>query len=448
MKKTQDEIDKEVLEEVFSTKGIIEKNVLQKKICKGNDTNKKYLKKIYNALLEIGIIDISDKLNKDYRDILEFRKKKKSKIILEITPHIQRFYKDYIKATSRASNSLKQEYSEYEDSKNYKIGRNETYEEREKLYGEHIYLLANHVRESLYALINNKQPEHIKKDHEVISDPLEDKNRQLINRLAFKNVVNIILRNDLKEINDKSILEIVRYWYYRDADINANKGIGDERRNYRENDIDRELKKLYKDESEENLIIIEKFHSIPNYVLLKVLNYARRKKISFDYKYLDLLKKFDNEVSKKDSAIDKLTSDEIDVLKEFQLIYMNEETKEYELLTEKKVQDTHINNIKKDIVTALKLTRIIKKNITPTSYKLKVPKDPIYRLGADTKVETINTLIDKLCEVSDKDISSETKAQILKIFDFAVPKYNLKKRIVLRRNSNLYFKFLTSSFHK
>ncbi|PPK57009.1 hypothetical protein B0F89_1582 [Malaciobacter marinus] len=452
MKKTQDVIDKEVLEEVFTTKGLIEKDELQKKVCNGNSTNEKYFRKIYSVLLEIGIIDINDKLNEDYRNILKFKKKKKSEIVLEITPHIQRLYKDYKKATTRATNSLKQEYSEYEDSKDYKIGRKEIYEEREKLYGEHIYLLANHVRESLYALINNKEPEPIKKNHVVSTDPLEDENSQLVNRLAFKNVVNIILKNGLKEIDDKSILDIVRHWYYQDADIDANIGIGDARRNYRENDIDRELKKLYEDESEKNLIIAKKIQSIPKYVLLKVFAYEKTKKNNFDYKYLGLLKKFDTVVSDEDSEPDiklkKFTNDDIDILKEFQLIYMNEETKEYELLTEKKVQDTHVNNIKKDIVTALKLIGIIKRNFTPTCYKLKVPKDPYYRLGADTKVETINTLIDKLCEVSEKDISPETKAQILKIFDFTVPKNNLKKRIVLRKNLKLYFKFSTSSFHK
>ena len=435
MNKTQNEIDKEVLEEVFSTKGLIEKNVLQKKICEKNGTNESYFGKIYNALLEVGIIDLNNKLNEDYRSVLRFREKRRDEIILEITPHIQRFYKEFTKATSKASIFLKQKYSECEDSKNYKIGRNETYDERENLYGKHIYSLANHVREPLYALINNKEPEHINKDHHVSTDPLEDEDSQLVNRLAFKNVVNIILRNDLKEIDNKQILETVRYYYYRDANIDANKGVGDERRNFRKNDIDKELEKLYKNESEENLKIAKDIQSIQKYILIRVFDYVKIKKINFDYKYLDLLIRFNSVVVDEESSIDKklekFTNDEIDILREYKLVYKNEVTKEDELLTEEKVQDTHVNNIKKDIVTALELLGIIKKNTTPTCYELKVPKDSYYRLGADTKVEAINTLVDKLCEISDKDISIKIKKQILKIFDFTVPKKDFDSSKVL-----------------
>lgn len=232
MRKTQTEIDVEVLKHIFTTKKLEDEITLKEKVSCGNESNRKAFETTYNALCNIGILE-DGKLHQDYNQILNLSIDDVDEIINKIIETFQKFYTQNRKAFKlvnpnnydnyketidmdkiRKINNFKSSLNAFEDQEENK-SKKEIHKIKYDTYGKHLHSLARHTRELLFGFIHNKNPKRMKKNYKYAAlNPLDA--HQKHSRLAFKNVINIILKNDLKKISSSEIRDIVKNYYEED----------------------------------------------------------------------------------------------------------------------------------------------------------------------------------------------------------------------------------------
>ena len=232
----QSDIDKKLLKYIFSTQDLERREYLLEYLCKGNASKEKAFVIIYNALDSIDILN-NGKLHKDYVAILDFEPEEVDLIIDHILVTLQKYYTEdriaffMVNPKNKKDEKInKDALSDLGINTNVSVEindtpetKNEILEDKDDKYGDYLYRLKKDTQELLYGIINKKSPEYIEHDYNIKINPL--KGNQKISELAFKNIINIILKNDMQTIDDKSIYRILDHYMF-DEPAKDNESLG------------------------------------------------------------------------------------------------------------------------------------------------------------------------------------------------------------------------------
>lgn len=207
----QRKLNRRLLKYVFSNKDLPNKSDLKKIICKDNSAFQKSFSKSYE-ILEVGNILENGKLAPKLEDVYKL---KKVDILVYLLANLLHEYQKPKKAFDRHLFSEGINKNDYLTEKNYIEDV-----DYERNLPEHLELLNLELaiedlfNRFIFAKIEEKKSlvPHIKSNYKAIYDL--PKSKQTTTELAFREILDYILRYEPSTISEKRILQEVQKYYY------------------------------------------------------------------------------------------------------------------------------------------------------------------------------------------------------------------------------------------